>query len=344
MQESISVRTAVVGCGYWGKNLVRNFHQLSSLKVCCDASESIRSRLKKEYPAVRVTDDFSSVINDHTVDAVVIATPAISHAELAVAALQAGKHVFVEKPLALSVGDAERVVAAAEQAGRFLMVGHLLQYHPAVEYLKTMITRGDLGEVYYCYAQRVNLGKLRQDENALWSLAPHDISVILYLMDEEPEEVEASGQAFLQPGIEDVVFLTMKFGSGRVAHVQVSWLDPHKERRLTVVGSKKMVVFDDMEPQEKIRIYDKGVERRPTEAASYTSYAELLMLRDGDVHIPRLPSQEPLSIECKHFVESIATGVAPKTDGENGLRVVRVLETANDRLQADRLAYRSPLL
>jgi predicted dehydrogenase len=339
MSDTRAVRTAVVGCGYWGKNLVRNFAQLSDLRVCCDASEKIRARIAAEYPAVRVTDSFASVLADPEVDAVVLATPAPTHAELAIAALEAGKHVFVEKPLALSIEDAERVAEVAERTGRILMVGHLLEYHPGVEYLKKLVDGGELGEVYYCYSQRVNLGKLRADENALWSLAPHDISVMLYLMGEEPEEVTATGQAFLQPGVEDVVFLTMKFGSGKMAHVQVSWLDPHKERRLTVVGSKKMAVFNDMEPQEKIRIFDKGVERRHTEAAPYQSYGELLSLREGDILIPRINNQEPLSLECWEFLRSVVTGIPPRSDVWDGVRVVRVLQKAHECLQNGKVAY-----
>lgn len=339
MNATKSVRTAVVGCGYWGKNLVRNFASLSDLKVCCDASDAIRQRLAREYPGVRVTDSFASVLEDPEVDAVVLATPAPTHAELAIEALEAGKHVFVEKPLALSIEDAERVAEVAERTGRILMVGHLLEYHPGVEYLKKLIDGGELGEVYYCYSQRVNLGKLRADENALWSLAPHDISVMLFLMGEEPEEVTATGQAFLQPGVEDVVFLTMKFGSGRMAHVQVSWLDPHKERSLTVVGSKKMAVFNDMEPQEKIRIFDKGVERRHTEAAHYESYGELLSLREGDILIPRINSQEPLSLECNEFLRAVITGIPPRSDVWDGVRVVRVLQQADECLRNGKLAY-----
>lgn len=329
MSEASSVRTAVVGCGYWGKNLVRNFAALSDLRVCCDASPAIRERIASEYPQVRVVERYEDVLSDPDVDAVVLATPARFHAEMAIQAMDAGKHVFVEKPLALSVADAERVVERAEATGRIAMVGHLLEYHPAVEYLKTLITTGELGEVYYCYSHRLNLGRLRSDENALWSLAPHDISVILYLFDEEPEEVSASGQAFLQAGIDDVVFATLKFGSGRVAHVHVSWLDPNKERRFTVVGSRKMATFDDGEAREKVRVYDKGIDRLGTEAPSYSTYDEALTLRDGDIYIPRLPNAEPLAIECRHFLQAVVTGVPPRSDARDGLRVVKVLESAS---------------
>ena len=333
------IRTAVVGCGYWGKNLVRNFAGLSDLAMCCDESESVRKALARQYPSSKVVGSYQEVLENDSVDAVVLATPAHTHAELAVAALQSGKHVFVEKPLALSVADAERVAQAVADTGRILMVGHLLVYHPAVDYLKTLIESGELGEVYYCYSQRLNLGKVRSDENALWSLAPHDISIILHLIGEEPEEVEASGQAFLQPNIEDVVFLLLRFPSGRVAHIHVSWLDPNKERRLTVVGSKKMAVFDDMNARGKITIYDKSAHRRLPEAAPYESLGELVSLREGDVVMPRVDPREPLQIECAEFLRSVATGVAPRADINRGVQVVRVLEAAQAALDRQRLAY-----
>lgn len=338
MSEFGGVRTAMVGCGYWGANLLRNFAALSDLRVVCDLSPAVREKARRQYGGVRVTDSYPSVLDDPEVQGVVLATPAPLHADMAVQALEAGKHVFVEKPLALSVADAERVTRAAGEAGRILMVGHLLEYHPAVEHIKTMIEQGELGEVYYAYSQRLNLGKLRSDENALWSLAPHDISVLLYLMDEEPDEVSASGQAFLQNEIEDVVFITLRFPSGRVAHVHVSWLDPHKERRLTVVGSRKMVVFNDMDPREKVRVFDKGLDRR---AASPAAPPEPVLFapRDGDIVSPRIAGHEPLAIECAEFLRAIATGRPPRSDGRDGLRVVRVLERAQAALAAGRLAY-----
>lgn len=339
MSGKSPVRTAVAGCGYWGKNLVRNFAGLSDLRVCCDASQDILARIQKAHPAVEVTENYDQVLARQDVDAVVLATPAPTHAELAIAALEKGKHVFVEKPLALSTADAEATVRAADAAGRILMVGHLLVYHPAVNYIKEMADSGELGEVYYLYSQRVNLGKVRSDENALWSLAPHDIAVALYLLDEEPEEVHATGQGFLQGGIEDVTFVTLRFGSGRVAHIHVSWLDPHKERRLTVVGSRRMVVFDDMEPQEKIRVYDKGVEQAGTDRAHYETYAELLQLRQGDIVIPRIQAGEPLATECAEFLRAVETGIPPRSDGRDGLRVVKALEAAQDALARFRLVY-----
>jgi predicted dehydrogenase len=339
MNHTSPVYSAVVGCGYWGKNLVRNFDRLSNLLLCCDVSDTVRAAIASAYPHVKVTARYDVVLDEPAVEAVVLATPAASHASMAIQALEAGKHVFVEKPLALNSADGRAMVEAAERAGRILMVGHLLEYHPAVNYIKDMIDSGELGEVYYLYSQRLNLGKVRSDENALWSLAPHDISVVLYLMGEEPEAVEASGQAFLQPGVEDVTFATLRFASGRVAHIHVSWLDPHKERRLTVVGTRRMVVFDDMEPQEKIRIYDKGVDRPGTEAAEYASYAELLQLREGDIVIPRLSLSEPLALECAEFLRAVETGIAPRSDGADGLRVIRALEAAQAALDRNHVTY-----
>lgn len=341
MGDHDRIRTAVIGCGYWGKNLVRNFHQLSDLRFCVDSDPAVLSRIARQYPDVTVMDDHEELIGRSDVDAVVIATPSRTHADLAVAALEGGKHVFVEKPLALNGLDAERIVSAATEAGRILMVGHLLEYHPGVTYLKGLIDREELGEIYYLYTRRVNLGKVRSDENALWSLAPHDISVALYLLDEEPEEVEATGQAFLQGGIEDVAFLTLRFASGRVAHIHVSWLDPHKDRRMTIVGSRKMVTFDDMQAQEKVRIYDKGVDRRLDEAPEYDSYAELLALREGEIVTPRIPTNEPLALECSEFLRSIETGVPPRSDGRDGLAVVRVLEAADAALRRNSFAFQA---
>jgi predicted dehydrogenase len=339
MSKPSTVRTAVVGCGYWGKNLVRNFHRLSDLRLCCDSSDKVRASIAAAYPDVQVTADYDAVLADADLQAVILATPAPSHAAMAIQALEAGKHVFVEKPLALNATDARSMVDAAAAADRILMVGHLLEYHPAVNYIKDMIDTGELGDVYYLYSQRLNLGKVRAGENALWSLAPHDISVALYLLGEAPEEVEASGQAFLQDGVEDVTFVTLRFASGRVAHLHVSWLDPHKERRLTVVGTRRMVVFNDMEPQEKIKVYDKGVDRPRTEAAEYDSYAELLQLREGDIVIPRLPLSEPLALECSEFLRAIETGVPPRSDGADGLRVVETLEAAQAALDRNHVTY-----
>jgi predicted dehydrogenase len=255
-----------------------------------------------------------------------------THAPLAERVLAAGKHCFVEKPLAQSVADAERVVEAAERAGRILMVGHLLEYHPGVAKLKEIATSGELGDIHYIYSNRLNLGKLRSDENALWSLGAHDVSVVLHLVDgEEPVEVQAHGESYMQPGIEDVVFAFLRFPSGRAAHLHLSWLDPHKERRFTVVGSKRMATFDDMDLERKVTVYDKGFDE---EAGSYGEY----ITRSGDIWSPRIGNREPLKLECEHFVECVRTGASPVSDGASGLRVVRVLEGLQERLDATRRA------
>jgi predicted dehydrogenase len=269
---------------------------------------------------VRVTDDVEQLLADPALDAVAVATPVPTHADLTVRVLEAGKHCFVEKPLAQSVADAERAVRAARDSGRVLMVGHLLEYHPGVQMLKRLSESGELGDrIYYIYGNRLNLGKLRADENALWSLGAHDVSVVLYLADQEPQEVFAHGASYVRDGVEDVVFCFMRFDSGLRAHLHLSWLDPHKERRFTVVGSRRMATFDDMELERKVTIYDKGFDE---DARGYGEY----ITRSGDIFSPRIANVEPLRIECEYFVECVVTGNRPRSDGESGLRVVRVLE------------------
>lgn len=325
------LRVAVFGAGNWGRNHVRTVASLADaeLAVICDLDAGRREALARQYPSARVTADPDEAFG--VADAVVVATSAASHAELAHQAIARGLPVLVEKPFALSVEDAESVAAAAEQQGVPLLVGHLLLFHPAVERLRAMIAAGDLGTLFYLYSQRVNLGQVRPDESALWSFGPHDISVALYLLQEPPVAVAAHGKSYLQPGIEDVVFLTLEFASGALAHVQMSWLDPHKERRLTVVGSSRMVVFDDMQPREKLKIYDKGITRPP----EYGSYGESLAIREGDISIPRIPHVEPLSAELKHFVRVARGEEAPRQSGQDGVAVVRVLEAATASLRED---------
>jgi len=327
------VRVAVVGAGAWGINHVRAMSRTegAELVMVCDSSPAAREHAQAMVPAVRLAGDFGQVLAAADVDAVVLATPAKEHSDQARLALKAGKHVLVEKPLALSAADAHAVVAAAETHKRTLMVGHLMLFHPAVERLKAIIDIGELGRIFYIYAVRVNLGRLRQDENALWSLAPHDISMIEYLLGDEPESVSARGGVYLQSRIEDVVFVNLRFRSGVTAQIQVSWLDPRKERRLTVVGSHKMAEFDDVAPAEKIKIYDKGFDRPPT----FTEYPQFLSLRNGPVHAPPIQMVEPLERECRHFVECVAHGRRPLTDGHSALRVVRALEAAQESLESD---------
>ncbi len=325
------LRVAVAGLGYWGPNIARNVARLSDAELawCCDAAADNRDRLAEQFPGVRFTDNLDEVLADETVDAVVLATPVPSHAPLALRVLQAGKHCFVEKPMAQSAADAEAVVAAAEANDRVLMVGHLLEYHPGVMKLKQLIDDGELGRILYIYGNRLNLGKLRADENALWSLGAHDVSVLLRLAGEEPYEVEARGESYMREAIEDVVFCFLRFPSGLAAHLHLSWLDPHKERRFTVVGETRMATFDDMALEGKITIYDKGFDEHSN------SYGEYIT-RSGDIWSPRISNVEPLRTEVQHFVECIRNGTTPISDGVAGLRVVRVLEGLQQSLDATR--------
>ena len=324
------VSVGVIGAGGWGKNLIRNYFELDSaeLRWVCDLDANRRGQVQRQFPARFETADVGELFQDPELEAVVIATTAPSHFPLAKRALESGKDVYVEKPFTLSVSDARALVDLAERNGRILMVGHLLEYHPVVVRLKEMIDEGYLGEVRYIYGQRLNLGTIRGDENAMWNFAPHDISVILYLLGRAPTDVSARGQSYLQPGIEDVVFLSMNFGDQVMGHVHVSWLDPHKIRRITVVASQRMAVFDDLESTEKLKIYDKGAKVN----TDYDTFAEYIGLRFGDITIPYIRSGEPLKIECEHFVSCIRDRKTPKSDGLDGLRVVDVLEAANRSL------------
>jgi len=298
----------------------------AELAAVCDTDPRTRERLARQYPAVHVTDDVTEFLG--RVDAVIIAAPAKTHAALALQCIDAGKPCLVEKPFALTAADAEAVARRAQERRVPVLAGHLLLFHPALERLRAMVAAGELGRIFYLYGLRVNLGQVRADENALWSFGPHDVSVALYLLGEAPVKVAAHGHSYLQPGVEDVVFLAMEFASGALAHVQMSWLDPHKERKLTVVGERRMVVFDDMEPREKLRIYDKGVDRPP----DYGSYGESLAIREGDIFIPRIPNVEPLAAELSHLVRVARGGEAPRASAEDGVRVVRVLEAATRSL------------
>ena len=318
----------VAGCGHWGKNLIRNFHQLGHLYAVCD-SDARRAASFGEQHSVKQFTAFEDALADPDLDAVAIATPAESHAWMALAALNAGKDVFVEKPLALRSEDGLEMTTAARRLDRILMVGHLLEYHPVVQKLRDMIKGGELGDIRYIYSQRLNLGTVRMDENALWNFAPHDISVILYLLDLNPTDVSARGQSYLQAGIEDVVFMSMNFGGKAMGHVHVSWLDPHKIRRITIVGSKRMAVFDDLEPNEKLKIYDKGAEIN----TDYDTFAEYVGLRFGDITMPYIRVGEPLRTECDHFLRCVRERTTPLSDGRDGLRVVKVLEAASYSLK-----------
>jgi len=323
---------ACIGVGGWGKNLVRTFHSLPDCQLLylCDLNPERLEEIGRSYPEIQRTTSFEQVLKDKQVQGVAIATTASEHYHLAKEALLAKKHVYIEKPMTLKASDAEELVALAKNSKCKLMVGHLLIYHPAIVRLKQLIEQGELGEIYYLYSQRVNLGVIREDENALWSFAPHDLSVILYLLESFPTSVSVRGKAYLREGIEDVVFVNLTFSKERMAQLHLSWLDPHKIRMITVVGSKKMAVFDDMESSEKLKVYDKGIYR-----PFFATYGESLSLRFGDITIPHLEMVEPLTLECRHFIDCIQTNREPKTDGRQGLEVVRILEAAQASLEKE---------
>jgi predicted dehydrogenase len=320
----------MIGFGYWGPKLARNFSEIASARLCwvADLDPGRLERVREQYPAVRTTDNPEEVL-DADVDAVVLATPVRTHHRLARKALLAGKHVMVEKPLTASAAEAEDLVALAESRGLTLMVGHTFIYNPAVRKLRELIAGGELGEIYYVDSARLNLGLFRTDVNVLWDLAPHDVSILLYVIGADPVTVSARGAAHITPGIHDVAYLEAQFPGDQLAHVHVSWLDPCKVRRVTVVGSRKMLVYDDLLDGERIRIYDKGVDR-PYETDRFSDFH--LAYRYGDVTIPHIPFEEPLRRQCTHFLDCIRDGSRPETDGLSALRVVRILEQADRSL------------
>ncbi len=310
---------AVIGAGYWGKNLVRNFHQLGVLKVICDADRKIQSQMHKDYPDVSCVDKFDSLLNDPSLTAVVVATPAVTHFPLAAKALEAGKHVFIEKPLAVTHDEGRQLVELARSVGKIIFVGHILHYHQGVVKLKAMIADGKIGRLQYIYSRRLSLGKIRREENILWSFAPHDISLILSLVGEDPSYVDAVGSNFLHASIADVTMTNLKFPSGIGAHVFVSWLNPFKEQRLVVVGSQGMLVFDDTKAvDEKLVLYPHIINWKNGLPIAEKAEAVAVGLSDQWV--------EPLNAECRAFIQSITTGQQPFTSGEEGLRVLHILE------------------
>ena len=328
------INVAVAGLGYWGPNLARNIAALpdAHLHSLCDVRPERLEYVGEQYPKAKRQSDFGALLGDPDVDAVIVATPARTHFELASAVLQAGKHVLVEKPLSQTSAQCRELIALSERHGRILMVGHVFLYNAAVRKVGEYIQSGELGRVYYIYSQRLNLGIIRQDVNALWNFGPHDLSILCYWLDAEPERVLGRGYSYIQDGIEDVVFLTLDFPGGVGASVHISWLDPNKVRRITVVGSEKMVVYDDVSVDARIMVFDKGVTKKLDHGPSlgrYESYGEFqLLVRAGDVLIPKLEFVEPLKVECQHFVECVRTGDRPLTDGYHGLQVVRALEEA----------------
>ncbi|MEW6130294.1 MAG: Gfo/Idh/MocA family oxidoreductase [Acidobacteriota bacterium] len=314
---------AVVGAGYWGVNHVRNFYQLGALQTVCDANIASLQKISETFPDVNIETDFEKVLADSAIQGVVIATPAESHFRLASRALKAGKHLLVEKPLTLNVEEGEQLVALAGEQQRVLMVGHLLEFHPAVLRLREFIESGELGELHYIYSNRLNLGKIRREENILWSFAPHDIAIILRLVGELPSRVSATGGAYLQPQIADVTVTNMEFPHGTRAQIFVSWLHPYKEQRMVIVGSKKMAVFDDVRKENKLMTYEHVIEFVEGEP----------VMKKGEGIPVELESAEPLKRECQHFLECIQTGKQPLTDGESGVRVLRILEAAEQSLE-----------
>jgi predicted dehydrogenase len=335
------ITVAQIGCGYWGPNLLRNFSANPKCRVkwLADQSEQRQAYVRENYPQTQTTSEAETVINDPEVDAIVVATPASTHFEMAKSCLQAGKHVLVEKPLAMFTKEADELVGLAASVQKTLMVGHSFLYNAAVNYAKKLVDNGELGDTYYMYSQRLNLGQVRTDVNAWWNLAPHDVSILLYLMNGEmPVAVTAHGIDYIQPGIEDVVFATMTWQGGVTAHVHVSWLDPGKIRRMTLVGSRKMVVYDDVS-DDKIKVFDKGVDRIPKvgEQMDYDNFNNYQILhRTGDIFIPKINFQEPLKVEVNHFLDCINTGETPVTGPKHARDVVAIMEMVQQALEQDK--------
>jgi predicted dehydrogenase len=330
---------AIVGVGYWGPNLVRNFavHDNATLSAVCDLDHRRLDGIKRQYPTVNVTTSFDDVIANPSIDAVVVALPVGLHFEFARRALDAGKHVMVEKPLCTTTAEAGILLDLAEKKKRVLMVGHTFEYNAAVHKIKELIDDGTLGDLYYVYSQRLNLGRVRSDINTMWNLAPHDVSIIIHCLEREPVRVSAKGLIQLQPGIEDVVFMVLEFEDGLIAHIHNSWLDPNKIRKMTFVGSSKMVVYDDVSADAKIQIYDKGIDRKDMkqDMGSYDDFGKFQLIhRAGDLLVPKINFVEPLKLESQHFIDCVLNGKTPRTGGDSGMRVVKVLEAAQESLKA----------
>jgi predicted dehydrogenase len=326
------IKVGVVGCGYWGPNLVRNFRSLPGceLKVICDINEQRLAHLKSLYPEVEGETDYNHMLNGIGLDAVIIATAVKSHYSMAKASLLSGKHTFIEKPMASSSEECQELIEIARKKGLVLMTGHTFLYSPAVRKIKEIVKCGDIGEIRYICARRLNLGLFQKDINVAWDLAPHDISIILHIMEDRPTVVNCQGSAHITPGVEDVTTMWLGFPGERSAIVHSSWLDPRKIREMTIVGSKRMIVYDDVSPLEKIRIFDARVERPP----HYDTFAEFhYAYHYGDVYIPYIKQEEPLKNECHHFLDCIRHGTRSLTSGEDGLELVRILEASTESLK-----------
>ncbi len=323
---------AAIGCGYWGPNLVRNFAALNNccVKTVCDADPNRLDYIKSLYPEIMTATDVDAVIDDRSIDAVAIATPVKTHHPIAKLCLQAGKHVFIEKPMAASTEDCKDLIDIAEAKSLTLMVGHTFIYTSTIRKIKELIQSGDIGDVMYISSRRLNLGLFQKDINVAWDLAPHDISIILYLLEQEPISINCQGKAHLSPEIEDVTSMTLNFANGSFAVIQSSWIDPRKVREMTIVGTKKMILFDDTEPLEKVKVFDKRVEVPP----HYDTFAEFhYSYHYGDIYTPYIKQVEPLRVECQHFIDCIMSGKKSDSSGEEGMKVVRILEKATHSLK-----------
>jgi predicted dehydrogenase len=324
---------AVIGSGYWGSNYIRLLSQMpeTDLYAVCDKSQDRLNAIKPRFPEVSLYQDLDPILKRKEIDAVVVCTNPASHYEITKALLEAGKHVLVEKPMTLTAKTSQKLVDIAQERGLTLMVGHIFLYHPAVEKMKNYILNGDMGEIHYLYSQRTNLGPIREDVNALWDLAPHDISIFNYLLDSKPVWVSSVGTKFLRGHVEDAGFIVLGYQDGMIGNIHVSWADPHKVREVVVVGSKQRISFNDTSPDEKVRVFEKGVAASATAYADYGEYQ--LLIRDGDVISPKIPVVEPLKSEVNHFIDCLQNGKQPRSNGENGLTVVKVMEAVNESVK-----------
>jgi predicted dehydrogenase len=337
MKSRRTIKVAVAGCGYWGPNLIRNLHQASDcyLKTVCDVSEQRLRHMRRLYPNLGTTTQFEELLNDKELDAVAIATPVRFHFEMAKACLEAGKHVFIEKPMARTTVEGEELLELARKKGLLIMVGHTFLFSPAVRRMKEIVDSGDIGKIQYISARRLNLGLFQKDINVAWDLAPHDISIVLHLLEEQPVSISCQGSSHVNKSIEDVTMMYLTFSKNRCAFIQNSWLDPKKVRQMTVVGSRRMIVYDDTEPLEKLKIYDARVEVPP----HYDTFAEFTYsYHYGDAYVPYIKQDEPLKLECQHFVDCIRDETTPLTDGRLGLEVVRILDAAGMSLKQQGLS------
>ncbi|MDD4979704.1 MAG: Gfo/Idh/MocA family oxidoreductase [Candidatus Omnitrophica bacterium] len=330
------INIGIIGCGHWGPNYLRNFSSIAQVNIAwvSDLNPQRLEHIGRLYPKIKTTKDYKKIISDYTVDAVVVATPTVTHYKIARECLLKNKHVLVEKPLATSVKDAQNLLELSREKRKILMVGHTFEYNPGINKIKECIEKDKLGKVYYLYSTRTNLGPLRSDVNALWDLAPHDVSIFSYLLNAQPLRVSAQGAGFLQKGVEDIVFITLYYPQNIIAGIHVSWLNPRKVREITLVGSKRMLVFDDLNGTNPVFLYNKGVIRKPYPLPYYDTFREFkLIIREGSITTPKVERREPLGIACRHFIECIMQKKEPRSGARDGLNVVRVLKAIQDSLK-----------